>query len=188
VLVGVAAVLDADVTLDSVGVYDTKPGEGDFGQGIHAQEGATLTVLGCTIQGNASQGVQMMDAGTIVNLVDTAVLESPDGVEVDSGTLTATRCTFQRTSSLGVVAASPESIVELVDTEILDGGGYGVEVIDGATLSATSCTLQRNTGLAVLASTEGTTVELVDTAVLDTATSADGTNGRGISVQQPRTA
>ncbi len=193
---------DAGTAVDLVdtAILDTSPSpDGNGGRGIGVQAGAALTATGCTVQGNTDVGVLAWDAGTVVDLVDTEVLDTfprPDGnsgrgVGVQAGAaLTATGCTVQGNSEIGVFASGADTVVELADTRILDTspgsdgrGGQGVEVEDGAALTATRCTVQGNTELGVLASDPGTVVELVETEILDTSASPDGAGGRGLGVQ-----
>ena len=187
---------DATVTLDGVGVYDTLPdAHGEFGRGINAQDGASLTATRCTVQGNTDVGVFAGGAGTTVALADTRVLDTspgPDGtggrgIGVEDGaSLTATGCTVQGNAEVGVFVARIGSTVDLVDTAVLDTlpradgtGGAGVEVGEGAALTATRCTVERNAAAGVVAGDAGTTVDLVSTSVLDTVPSAEG-DSRGI--------
>ncbi len=191
---------DAEITLDDVGIYDTRPdSHGDYGRGIDMASGTRLTATGCTLQRNLEWGVLAQGVGTAVELVDTSVLDTgPNGdrelgrgVEVDDGAaLRMTGCTLQRNTDTGVSAADARTTVDLVDTTVLDTSptprgtfGRGIEVESGAALTATGCTVQGNTKTGVVAAGEGTTVSLTDTVVLDTSASPDGTGGRGLEVQ-----
>ncbi len=197
---GGVVIADAEVSLTNVGVHDSQPaGNGNGGRGVNVEDGAALTAAGCTIKGNTEIGVYAQDAGTVVELLDTQVLDtapSPDGafgrgVEVDDGaTLSATGCTVQGNTRQGVYASAGGTAVDLLDTWVLDTAsspdgtfGRGIEVHGGAALTAVGCTIKENTEIGVYAEDTGTTVELVDTEVLDTAPNPDGMFGRGIEVE-----
>ncbi len=189
------------VSLVNTQILDTAPGpDGSGGFGVAALDGASLTATGCTVQRNTEGGVVAFDPETVVDLVDTEVLDTvstPDGssgfgVQVGIGaSLTATGCTVRGNTKVGVFVLNVGTAVELVDTEILDTvsgpegtDGVGIEVIDGAALTANGCTVRGNTGIGVVAGNFGTVVELVDTGILDTAPSPDGGFGRGVTVQE----
>ncbi len=195
-----AANAGTSVRLTDTDILDTVPSpSGALGRGIEVQDGATLTATRCTIQGNTDAAVFAGHVGTVVELTDTAMLDtapSPDGtlgrgINVQDGaTLRATGCTVRGNTDIGVFAASAGTLAELRDTTILDTapspdgtGGYGIAVQDGASLTATGCTVEGNTALGVSAGSVGTVVELDDTEILATGASPDGTGGRGIGVQ-----
>ena len=193
---------DAGTTVDLVdtSVLDTLPGPGDaYGRGIAVSDAATLTATGCTIQGNTESGVVAASAGTLVDLVDTQVLDtspSPDntagrGVSVVSGaTLTVTGGTIRGNSEGGLYVTDAGTKVDLVDAQVLDTSsssdgsfGEGIWVQRGAALTADGSTIQGNATVGVIAFNVGTTVDLVDTWILDTAPGHDDTGGHGINVQ-----
>ncbi len=198
-LAGIVAV-GATVTLDDVGIYDSQPDRtGAFGRGIDAESGTSLTATRSTVQYNTEIGVFAGSAGTVIELVDTDILDtssSPDGslgrgIEVEEGAaLTATGCTIQGNATAGVLAGGATTTVDLVDTEILDTQpsstgtlGDGLTAQDGAAVTATGCVVQGNTEGGVAARGVGTVVDLVDTEILDTSPLANGTLGRGIEVE-----
>ena len=190
--------------LVNTAVLDTTPTRTDSGYGLAADFGAMVLAEGCTFRGNTEKGVDARYVGTLVELVDTAVLDTlpnPFGGEDGEGIgisvvrgaeLSATRCTVQGNTEAGVYVQGAEAestSVELVDTDVLDtvpgpkGLGYGIVVGAGAALVARECTVQGNTGTGISVDDHGTFVELVDTDVLDTAPSAVVGQGRGIVVQ-----
>jgi len=188
------------VVLADTTVLDTESSSnGTMGIGIVAQDGASLAATGCTVRGNREAGVFANGDGAAIALTDTLVLDTrlaPDGtfgfgIAVENGaSLVATGCTVQGNHDAGVFASDDPTTVALTDTSVLDTGtladgmfGRGISVQTGASLTATRCTVQGNHDIGVLAASDGTTVELTDTAVLDTASSPDGTGGRGIGAQ-----
>lgn len=184
--------------VDSV-VAGTQPSpDGSGGVGIAVQDGATLTAVGCTVQGNSEAGVYVSDAGTSAYLEDTAALDtepSPDGtlgrgIDVEAGAaLIASGCTVRGNTATGVFASHAGTTVDLVDSVVADtqagpdGSGVGIVVQDGAALSATGCTVQGNIAAGVFVANAGTTVDLVDSRVVDTQLGGDGSLARGINVQ-----
>ncbi len=198
-LVGILA-LRADVDLDGVGVYGTtQDSHGNYGRGIDAESGTSLTATGCTIQESQEIGVLASEVGTKVDLVDTRVLGAAAlsegalgrGVVVQDGAaLTATGCTVQGNTDVGVFASSTGTSADLVDTQVLDtapaaagNSGCAIVVQGGAALTARGCTLRGSSDAGLAALDAGTTVDLVDTEVLDTAANRDDTGGNGIRVR-----
>ncbi len=197
-IVGVVAT-EAEVTLDDVGVYGSKPDRhGDFGQGIQAVDASTLTVTGSTLQGNSDTGVVTSGTGATVDLVDTAIL---DTLPLSDGTggvglwaeygaaITATRCTVQGNSDAGVMALDAGTTVDIVDSRVLDTlplpdgtAEGGVVVRYGAALALTGSTIERSTMVGLYVSSAGTTVDVVDSQILDATLEGTGLFGRGIEV------
>lgn len=177
------------VVLEDTSVLDTlRRADGSGGEGIFAGGGAALTATGCLVQGNAEIGVAAQEAGTVVALVNTSVLDTeprPDGTfgrGVQAGwgaTLSLTGSTVLGSTGMGVFAGGAGTVVSLQDTAILDTlpepdgrFGYGIEGADGAALTATGCTIQGSTDVGVFA-TSGSVIELLDSSVLDTRRSRD---------------
>lgn len=87
-----AADAGTTVALVDTAVLDTSAApDGTGGRGISVSDGASLTASGCTIQGNEEVGVIAYDAGTEVELVDTAILEAPTTREVGGSASRAKR-------------------------------------------------------------------------------------------------
>ena len=189
-VVGLVA-MDAAVTLDCVGVYGTRPERGgDLGHGIEILEGATLTATGCVIAENADAGVVAIDPGTVVELVDTLILDTVPGmagaggwgIDMHGGSaLSAIGCTIEGNAEVGLAALGSGTSVVLEETSIVGTAGYGV-VVEGAALTARGSSIQGNVRIGVIAAGAGTVVQLEDTRVLDTLLDADGLGGYGIEI------
>ena len=194
-----AANAGTTVSLVNTHILDTLSLENHAsGRGLEVVGGASLTVDGCTIEGNTDVGVRVADVGTNVTLQNTSVrgtLPLADGsnglgIEVSAGaTLTATDCVIDGNSDGGVVVGNSGTTVSLFNTQVIDtstpthDGGVGIDVSHGASLSATNCLVQRNRSAGVLSDNPGTHVTLTDTRVLDTRANADGTSGVGIATR-----
>lgn len=174
-----------EVELSNTEILDTAPTPNDVGGvGLYAAAGAVVTATGCSIQGSTEAGIYAIDAGTVLTLSDTRVLDTSSnasgllghGIEAaDGASITATGCSSEWNTEVGVFAWGPGSIVDLVDTEVLhtrpspDGdGAAGLFVRDGASLSATGSTIRWTPGIGILADGTDTVLILDDTAVLDT--------------------
>ncbi len=197
-VIGLVAV-DAEVDLADSNVSTTAVDQqGDFGIGVEVVGDSRLTTTGVTIDRNASVGLLASGAGVAVDLVDTMIVDTalgpddPDGhgVEVaDGASITVTTSVVQGNSGPGLWASGERTSVRLRETEISDtvpgrdgSPGTGILVHGGAYLHASACVLQGNADHGVMASGEATNVELSGTAIRDTVAAADGSRGRGVSV------
>ncbi len=181
----IAGMVGTTVDLVDTRILDTVPDpEGAGGRGIDAGDGASVSATGCTVQGNSEVGVAASNAGTVVHLMETDILDTAPiadgtlgyGLGVSAGAaLTTDRCTLQGNTDCGVFADGEATTVDLVDTEVLDtserpdgGGGRGVGIQNGAALTAEGCTIAGNTEVGVLVTRGGAKADLADTNILDT--------------------
>ncbi len=188
-----------EVSLVDTVVRDTFPDEsGEYGYGIQVFSGAALSAERCVVAGNTRVGISVLEPGTEVSLVDTAVRDTRTdangdyghGVEALQGaTLSARGCEVSGSAAEGIGASGDGTVVTLVDTVVrgtVSGStiefGYGVMAGSGAKLSARGCEIVENTSAGVLAINQGAQVTLVDTVVRDTRPSLDGYGGLGVEV------
>ena len=114
------------------------------------------------------------------------------GIIVDQGaTLDAENCLVEGNIEAGVVAFDQGTTVLLSDVEVsrtrtnANGRmGRGMSLQTGAYLDARGCLFEGNTEVGVFASGTGTTMLLTDVEVRDTKLEDDGTDGRGINIQE----
>lgn len=189
----------ATATLTNTSIVNTAPrADGSFGVGIAAQSGATATLTGCLLDGNADDAVYLKGEGSAAALNNTTIRATharPDGtqgigIDVQQGaSASASGCTFDQNEGAGVFVTGAGSTMTLEDTLVLatDPGGTavdprGVSVQAGATLTATRCDIDGNRALGLFVSGAGTTVSLVDTAVSNSIPELDGTYGDGIQI------
>ncbi len=193
------------VSLQECVIRGTRPnGNGVAGFGVSVEDGAALEARGCLVDGNSTQGLQALDPGTSVALVDTVIrgtlphttdtTDTTDygvaGVTVQDGaTLAGHGCVLEDNSSGGVVAAHPNTTVALTGSSIMgtqpdpDGSfGQGIDVWGGARLESTGCTLEGNTGAGLKAAMPGTEVRLADTDIRGTRPDGGGAYGFGLDV------
>ncbi len=187
------------ITLADTVVRDTRPdGDGDYGFGLQAKDGAVLEADGCDILENAASGIMASDAGTGVALVNTTVRDTlPDGGGdggfgigiIDGATLRVEGCVVAGNMAVGIGVEDSGTLATLEDTLVRDtrsntegDGGFGIQISDGATLSARRCEVAGNMAEGIRASGTGTVVALVDTLVRDTLPNGNDEGGYGIDV------
>ncbi|MDP6935550.1 MAG: right-handed parallel beta-helix repeat-containing protein, partial [Myxococcota bacterium] len=129
-------------TLQGVEVLDTQTdADGEWGRGIHLQDGSTLTATDCLVQGNLDVGVFMLDS--------TATLDD---------------CIVQDNQTAGIHLSSSTATLEgvqVLDTQPDTDGqfGRGITVQQASTLVATSCLVQGNHETGVYVSGATSTLE-----------------------------
>ncbi len=177
------------VSLVDTRILDTLPdGNGEFGLGIQVNGGATLTAEGCELAGNTGVGVGIIDAGTVVSLVDTVVRdtqphaggESGYGIQVESGAmLTVEGCELAGNVVVGLLAYDPGTQVELRDSSIRTTStgssttrgttACGLVAQEGASVVASGLRAQDNEGPGLYSVNEGTTLSCTDCSLLGNA-------------------
>ena len=188
------------VDLEDAMILDTQPlADGTRGAGIAVHDGASLIAWGLLLEGNHDLGLFAEDAGTTVDLQDATVRDTqplPDGTSgrgvgvQDGASLVARGLLLDGNHDVGLFAYGAGTTVDLEDAMILDTQpladgtrGRGISVQDGASLVARGLLLDGNHDVGLLVMDAGTTVDLEDATIRDTQPLPDGTNGRGISVQ-----
>jgi len=196
---GVAAFLPGTVVEVSGSVLaETAPTEaGDFGVGAHASQGASLTVTGTLIEGNAGAGASAALEGTTVTLGSSVIRGDPKGfssrgVHVEGGaTLELSDCMVEGNLEAGAVALDPLTSLALTRVVVREtlpgeqgGSGAGVQVEGGAAVTVRDSLLARNRAAGVALFDDGSSIHLLRSAVLDTQPLADGDYGAGVVAQQ----
>lgn len=140
---------------------------GDFGYGLAAHEGGSLTAAGCEITGNVV-GVAAWEGGEL-ELVDS---------------------TLQHNTGLGLSVQDEGTLITLRSSSILDTSvsprgewGYGAVVGYNGSLEATDSSIGRSTGIGLAIGLGGGSVSLDGCRIHDTATFADGFGGYGIQLE-----
>lgn len=183
------------LTLTDVVIRDTvapdSEGEGDAGgQGVTAQNGATLNATRLVLYRNRDQGV-FLSSDAKARLTDLVVQDTfsrdDDGLfgrgihAQDRAELFVERALLERNhevsifAGLGVVKLGPPQVT-LTDVLIRDtlsetgpaDGGRGINIQGGATFVATRVRVERARELGLFAAQAGTTATLVDFAVSST--------------------
>lgn len=193
--------------LDSA-VTGTLPAEDGFGRGVDVLEGATVSMTGTTVsgnaelglfaatgatatlahvtvEGNAQSGLYVDDASIVAS--DTAVRGNFGGlVAYNRGSIACTRCEIDANTAVGAYAIEGGSLT-LSDSTVartlpVDGiGGRGVDLRSGATATLSGCVIEANTDDGVIAQDPGTAVTLIDAEIRDTV-AEDGVHGIGLAV------
>lgn len=219
---GVAAVDGADVvatscTLDGnfgVGLVATGSGatarlvdttitgtlphaDGEYGRGLQAESGASITAEGCVIDGNAQSAVFASGAGTVVDLTDTSMsgtLADLNGVGrgltlQEGAAATVTGCRVDANLHLGIIASGSDTTLVVEDTTVSSTAAWtgdsttaGLAVEGGAAATASRVSLLANATTGVRAKGEGTSVSLQDCLVEGTFPGPEGQDGIGVYV------
>jgi hypothetical protein len=161
-MVGVSADSNTEVTLTDVVVRDTQSQASDqhWGRGLHAQNGAQVTVERSVFDHNRDLGISVAKAGTELTLSDVLVKDTQsresdgqvgDGLRVQAGA----RATVQRTvfdgnrsagiSGSGAALSLSDVVVAGTQPREADGEyGVGAAVLDGATFDVSASRFEGN--------------------------------------------
>lgn len=198
--VGVLARDGATLHGRSLVVSETQPSAtGDFGRGIEADTGATVTIGRLIVEANHAFGAFATADGTRLEISDAVVRDtrarpSDDDVGRGLSVQRGARAVFSRVllegnRDVGVFATSAGTHVQLTDVVVRetqprqsDGWrGRGVAIYEGATVELERAFLDRNTEHGVFLTNEGTRLVMRDAVIRDVrARSTDGTSGRGV--------
>ncbi len=163
--------------------------------GVHAYDGASVSLIGGFVVGNAGTGVLAFD-GAHVHMNGTAVLDtvangsnSGWGVFVEGATASLTSVTLANNTAVGLVAHDEGTVVTVQDVMIVgtlqgpdEGAGQGVQVYGGARLTGSGLSLVGNQYVALDVHGHGF-ASLTDVQILGTFPGTNGTYGRGIELQ-----
>ena len=112
------------------------------------------------------------------------------GIWIENGTFQLQRAAVSDNTFIGVTVLGSATEVSFEDVEVRDTRpnsdgryGRGINIQEGARFEAEKCLVSRNAEMGIFAVSLGTEVILRDVEVRDTQPEADGTGGRGISVQ-----
>jgi len=132
------------VTLQETTIEETQPAEyGEGGYGIQASNGASLLAEACTVTGNTSTGVLVVDSGTSVNLKDTRIAATMRGEIATVGTgvtvgysasVVATAVEMISNEGPGIYAAGEDALLNCSDCLVQDNQFAGAVVVGGASL------------------------------------------------------
>jgi hypothetical protein len=190
---GLMVATGSTATLTDVVVTETAPAADDpWGWGIEVREGSTLRAQRCSILDNREYGIAAYSAGTEVHLSEVDVTNTRPatdgtlghGIQVQEGaTLVAENCLVENNAAIGVVLSGVGTQVTLAGIEIRSSRNVGIMAQHGASLKAVDCLIDDNTDTGIGIASEGTTVHLSEVVIRDTHPIADGSRGRGISMQ-----
>jgi len=193
-------VADGGTKLDlmATAVRNTKPKEGKGGRGLEVEEGASVSVSGCLVDGNTELSIAAFDPGTQVNLSATTVRNTKphddalggSGMQASSGaSVSVAGCLFEGNAGGGVSAWQSGTKLNLSETVVRGSapngvgmGGRGLEVREGASVSVSRCLFEHNTEVGILAGDSETDLELSATVVRSTLPSGAGEGGYGMDL------
>lgn len=176
----IASDVGTQVTLDGCVVRDTAAYMGRA-SGVHAKDGAAVSIARSRVTGNRRAGVYAIGTQTEVTVQDSVVEEttpaSADGyahglVAANGATLRATRMLVMANQYAGVGATDPDTHLELTDSVVrgtslrpIDAGSprgaaWGVLAQNRAALAATRVTLADHERVGLVVDGEGTDVTL----------------------------
>ena len=175
------------------------PSSGEFGYGLNATAGATVTLERCHIADNTAAGVLSGVAGTQVSMTDCTVSDTLPNQAGESTGLTVqmgARLDVERVAlvgNAGVAVAVLQGVATLSGRDLLientvprgdQRGGRGMEVALGGRVELSRVELRDNRELGIFAQGSGSAVVLSDLLVVNTGTSlADGLGGRALNAQ-----
>lgn len=175
-------------------------GDGSGGRGAQVTDGGRLTATGSTFSGNQEVGVAAIEAGSVVELVDSVVSgtvandrgEYGFGVVIErgaTGTLTRTLVDGNTQVAVNVIGAGSALEVDgstVTDTRVdADGAhGHGIEVSDGAALVMRASTVAGCSGLGVGVTGAGSTAVLTGGSIEGTAPTSEGDGGVALGATQ----
>ncbi len=187
----------SSVVLRDSSILDTFwEADGRFGHGVEVMLGASATLDGCEVRGNAASAVSAFGSGTELTVLDSVIRDTqPNGngdfghaLVTDSGArLLLERCRLERFGNNGITLHDEATEAVVRDCVIRDSqfsgsgwGGYGVQIGDGAELRASRCRILQAVTIGVLAEGEGVHVSLDDCEVRDTRYGIATTGGYGV--------
>jgi hypothetical protein len=200
---GLYATGNAVVTAKDLFVHDIQPSASDntVGQGLHASDGAHLTIENARLSSNRDRGLYADGAGTKVTaiglvvdgtLAEVKAGEYGDGLSASGGaqvTVQGGRFTGNRTA--GILAISPGTAVTATDvlietTQPQDSdskGGRGVTVLAGAAMDLRQVRVIGNHSTGVLADGAGTLLHATALHVSATLGDQNGSAGQGVDLE-----
>lgn len=187
------------VVENSVVRKTTADGNGEFGMGLQATYGASLTVRKSVAEANTFRGI-LVDGANSKALLEDVILRATalnptgtmgsGGVVQGGGALILKRCLVEDNTGVGIGALDPESSLTLFQSVVretahlgIDKGGRGLQASQGATLLLDESLVEKNHGAGLIVFGEGTSVDVTDTVFRDMLPDAAGEFGRGIELQ-----
>ncbi len=172
---------------------------GTEGYGLVAQTGASVRMIGGSIERNTSVGVWVQSSVTSVSLdsvdIDATVPDGSGdfgfGAQVSSGgTLVTAGCALNGNANAGLIVDGVGANASLTDPWVVDTlpladgtGGYGVEVENGGSITLSRGWVEGNASAGIWANGAGSHASLVDTDVTDTLAGAgSGGDSRGMGI------
>ncbi len=114
------------VSLAETTIQGTLPDQfGDYGMGIDAALGATVTAARCTLVSNRQAGIRAVNSGTQVTLEDSLISSTTPrsngvggyGIDTQCGaSVIASGCTIDRNTAIGLLAREPGTELTATDT------------------------------------------------------------------------
>jgi hypothetical protein len=173
-----------------------------YGRGLHAGQGAHLTLARAMVEDNREAGIFLTDADTHVEASDVVVRGTRQQVSDDrwgrgialalGAHLTIIRSLLDDNRDLGLSLTSGGTSVDATDVvvrgtreQVTDGSfGRGINVEPGAHLALTRALIEDNREVGLFVVGTGTTVEANDIVVRGTRERAiDSSFGRGVAIQ-----
>ena len=188
-----------EVELRQTVVRATKPGDDAYsGVGIELSYGATVTVIGCLLDGNTTTGVIAALSGTQLDIFSTVMRDTKPSMYEDAGTgmevsygarATVSGCLVERNRREGVLVLFSGTQVAISGTIVRDTksglhgeNGEAVFAGGGALVTVSECLYEANSSSAIVLVDSGTQAELVGTVVRDTKPDENGNYGEGMRV------
>ena len=174
------------------------PGTAEFGFGVNANSASTMAVTRGHFTDNATAGLLVGDADTVVRLSDCEVSQTVSnemgeatGITVQQGALAEVdRVVLVRNQGVAVAVigggarleGSDLLIEETLPREADGKGGRAVEISLGGRLTVERATVSHNRELAFFVKDSGSAAEVVDLVVVDTQPGSIGA-GRAVNIQ-----
>lgn len=152
----------------------------EYGVGVQAEDGASVTVDGGRIEGNMALGAAVLQGGATLALADCVVVGTLAngavggyGVEIDSGgSATLVRTSVEDSVGVGVFVAGVADIdaSTITGTRSATNGdpAKGLEVAPAGTVTMSGTTIDDTEGVGVLAIGEDATLEIQDSTISET--------------------
>jgi len=159
---------------------------GDFGYGVLVMDGALLDARSCTVEGNRTAGVAVMDSGSMAALRDSVVADNlgADSGELGCGvyviegaTVTVDSCEIERNTLMGIRARGAGTQVVVQDSIIADTllswdlyectASIGAGAEDGAEVGLSGVELSGNAGPGLYSNGAGSVLTCSDCTLVD---------------------
>ena len=196
-VVGEATRLDLT---DSV-IRNTNPDSSEeFGRGMQAKEGCTVSVTGSMLEGNRDIGLAVFHSGTEVEVYGSVIRKTLPHENGKSGwginayercTVSVAGSLLEENRSIGLAVFDPATEVEVSGSVIrktmLDGngeGGRGINASGGCTVSVAGSLLEENREVGLAVWDFGTEVDVSGSVIRRTLPNENGEFGWGIQARE----
>ena len=183
--VGIQALDGASITGRNVVVRNTTTGgAAGFGQGINADERASVTLGRVAIERTAGTAVFLYGAGTTVHLEDAVVRDSGGwGINAQEGaTAEILRSLILRPRGVGAIADGPGATVHLESVVVRSPQGRGLNAQRGGHATGLRTLVEDGEEAAARTNGDRSQLELTDVVIRDTRPDPSGQSGRALVV------